>query len=214
MSDQSDNTPESVADSCASDEVLLGFVIKAELLALLDDVDIHSLGSFATSGSVPHAVNPGLTINGLGGIGLPLSTRDALELSTIAHQAAFGKGTETIVDTSIRRTWELDPSQFVLQNPSWQRCVHDLTAHVASELGILSGDKAVRAELYKLLLYEEGAFFERHKDSEKAEGMFGTLVVALPSSHRGGDVLTTFGDRKQTLSTSSSSDFGFSYLAW
>ena len=205
----------SVTDNSAPGDTLLGFdEIKAELLTLLDDVDTHSLGSFATSGTVPQAVNPGLTINGLGGVGLPLSVRDAWELSKIAHQAPFGKGTETFVDTNVRKTWELDPSQFTLQNPEWQQCVHGLTTRVATELGILRGDKDVRAELYKLLLYEEGAFFDHHKDSEKAEGMFGTLVIALPSSHLGGDVEASFGDQKQILSTSPSSQFGFSYLAW
>ena len=95
-----------------------------------------------------------------------------------------------------------------------EKCVHDLTARVAGELGILHETKTVRAELYKLLLYEEGAFFDRHRDSERAEGMFATLVVALPSSHDGGDVQVSFGNEKKTLNTSSISDFGFSYLAW
>ena len=82
---------------------------------------------------------------------------------------------------------------------------------MAGELGILRREKTVRAELYKLLLYEEGAFFDRHRDSEKAEGMFATLIVALPSRHGGGDVQISFGNQRKTLNTSSSSDFGFSY---
>lgn len=188
--------------------------IKAELRALLDDVDTHSLGSFATSGSIPHAVNPGINVDDLGGIGLPLSRRDALELSKVAHQAPFGKRTETIVDESVRKTWELNSSQFTLQNPRWQQCMQGLVGRVANELGVVGGAKAVRAELYKLLLYEEGAFFERHKDSEKASGMFGTLVVALPSSHQGGDVKTSFGTQERILKTAPASKFGFSYLAW
>ncbi len=190
------------------------YEIKAELRALLDDVDTHSLGSFATSGSIPHAVNPGISINDLGSIGLPLSRRDALELSKVAHKAPFGKKTETLVDETVRKTWELNSSQFTLQNPDWQRCLQGLVGRVADELGVIGGAKAVRAELYKMLLYQEGAFFERHKDSEKASGMFGTLVVALPSGHQGGDVQTSFGNQERILKTAPASDFGFSYLAW
>ena len=37
-----------------------------------------------------------------------------------------------------------------------------------------------------MLVYEAGGFFAPHKDSEKAPGMFGTLVVTLPSTHAGG----------------------------
>jgi len=215
MFEQYDHVIEPPREPSTPGEVGLGYdEIKAELRALLDDVDTHSRGSFATSGIIPKAINPGITVNDLGGIGLPLSRRDALELSKVAHQAPFGKGIETIVDQSVRKTWELNSSQFALQNPDWQRCIQDLVGRVANELGVIGGAKVVQAELYKLLLYEEGAFFDRHKDSEKAAGMFGTLVVALPSSHQGGDVQTSFGTQERILKTAPTSNFGFSYLAW
>ena len=44
--------------------------------------------------------------------------------------------------------------------------------------------------------------------------MFGTLVIAIPSKHTGGDVQACFGDLTLTLGTAESSDFGYSYLAW
>ncbi|KAM6522556.1 hypothetical protein FALCPG4_012201 [Fusarium falciforme] len=46
-----------------------------------------------------------------------------------------------------------------------------------------------RAELYKMLIYEKGAMFKAHTDTEKVPGMFGTLVISLPSTHQGGDVV-------------------------
>jgi hypothetical protein len=39
-----------------------------------------------------------------------------------------------------------------------------------------------------MLLYERGDFFVPHQDSEKDDGMIGTLVVTLPSSFRGGEM--------------------------
>jgi len=72
------------------------------LIELLDIVDDHGVGSFATSGSISDAPNPGLYVEGLGTVGLPLSKPDACELSKISHQAPFGKGGETIVDTTVR----------------------------------------------------------------------------------------------------------------
>ncbi|RGP79497.1 hypothetical protein FLONG3_2245 [Fusarium longipes] len=47
----------------------------------------------------------------------------------------------------------------------------------------------IRAEIYKMLLYEQGAMFKPHTDIEKIPGMFGTLVISLPSNHTGGDVV-------------------------
>ncbi|KAH7209700.1 hypothetical protein DER44DRAFT_824322 [Fusarium oxysporum] len=46
----------------------------------------------------------------------------------------------------------------------------------------------VHAELYKMLLYEKGAMFKAHTDTEKIPNMFGTLVISLPSKHKGGEV--------------------------
>jgi hypothetical protein len=49
---------------------------------------------------------------------------------------------------------------------------------------------------------------------EKADGMFGTLVVSLPSKHEGGDVVATHKGESIAYSSSPGSDFGFSYAAW
>ena len=34
------------------------------------------------------------------------------------------------------------------------------------------------ADLYKLLVYDPGSFFVNHRDTEKAAGMFATLIIA------------------------------------
>ena len=50
--------------------------------------------------------------------------------------------------------------------------------------------------------------------TEKAPGMFATLVIALPSEHTGGDVVVQLRDEEQILKTQGLCDFGYSYLAW
>lgn len=52
-------------------------------------------------------------------------------------------------------------------------------------LGLPENLKVV-PELYKMLLYEVGGRFTPHRDTEKAAGMFATLVIVLPSAHAGG----------------------------
>src|SRR3954447_21900385 len=69
-------------------------------------------------------------------------------------------------------------------------------ARVAEGLGV---DAPITAEFYKLLLYDEGSFFVGHRDTEKAPGMFATLVVALPSSFAGGELVVRHKGREVRL---------------
>ena len=45
------------------------------------------------------------------------------------------------------------------------------------------------ADLHSLLVYEPNQFFLAHQDSEKDDAMVGTLVVTLPSSYSGGELM-------------------------
>lgn len=72
-------------------------------------------------------------------------------------------GSETIIDENVRKTWELNPDQFEISNPAWQSVVVKLAAQATQELGCAPG-MPTRVNLYKLLLYEEGAMFKPHKE--------------------------------------------------
>ena len=61
-------------------------------------------------------------------------------------------------------------------------------------------EEVIKAELYKLLVYDPGAFFLRHRDTEKSPGMFGTLVIVLPSEHAGGELVVSHGEKEVTVS--------------
>ena len=135
--------------------------IKEDLCNYLQVIDN---GKFATSGPVAYAKNPGLFVKGIGKIGLPLSDRDAADLSRASHEAPFGKGSETYVDPTVRKTWELNSNQFELRNPAWTFTLQQVVEKVAKELGVIDGASNIRAELHKLLLYEPGAFFEKHRE--------------------------------------------------
>jgi hypothetical protein len=54
-------------------------------------------------------------------IGFPLSDRDAKLIERVATQAPFGKGTKTVVDTTVRDTFEINPDKFSFKNPAWDR---------------------------------------------------------------------------------------------
>ena len=65
--------------------------------------------SLATSGKVPGDVSTGLSIDGIRRIAFPLIEHQAKQIIDVCHQAPFGKGSETVVDESVRKTWELTP---------------------------------------------------------------------------------------------------------
>ncbi|MGA2258558.1 MAG: 2OG-Fe(II) oxygenase [Thermoguttaceae bacterium] len=150
---------------------------------------------FATNGSLP-PVLPGLKVKGAGLIGLPVSSADAKRLVAQAEQAPYGRGEKTILDTNIRRVWQLDPSQFALENREWDAHVAAIVDAVKQDFGIA---QKVKPELYKLLVYEKGSFFAPHRDTEKTSRMFATLVVCLPSHHEGGLLIVRHDGQTATI---------------
>lgn len=194
-------------DSSLKDSLLN---LKAGLSDALDS--IQSSGMFAAFEQLDGFVDPEIFVPGIGSIQLPLQEPTARSLIQTCHQAPFGKGEHTIYDTSVRNTWELDANQFELRNPAWAKYIKKITRSALKELGFDEDDMfGVRAELYKLLLYEKGAMFKPHKDSEKTPGMFGTLVVCLPSPHEGGWVKLQHAEETKLIRTDLSNP---SYACW
>ncbi len=157
---------------------------------------INRPGSFCATGS-DRAANPGLAVTGLGPIGLPLTARQAKELKTHCKQAPYGKGEKTLVDTSVRRVWQLGPDQFSLTNPEWPQFLRDAVRTVQHELGLEK--QKLECHLYNLLLYEPGSFFLPHRDGEKLDRMVATLVVMLPSSYAGGELVVRHEGEELTI---------------
>ncbi|KAK2754489.1 hypothetical protein FQN54_006890 [Arachnomyces sp. PD_36] len=186
--------------------------VKLRLRKVLDQVEYS--GSFLTAQYARHGVNPGLHIPDVGQIRLPVSCDDAKTIIKACHESPFGKGSETVVDNSVRKTWELDKDQFSLENPWWKDEVQRLVRLTVEGLGLHANPADVVAERYKLLLYEEGAFFLPHQDSPKEEGMFGTLVISLPSKHTGGDLVASHKNEHQVYKSSSVSEYEYSSAAW
>lgn len=88
--------------------------VKAAIEASLEAID--SEGSFAAKGAFGEA-NPGVEIKGLGRFGVPLSPSEISRIIERSRQAPFAKGSDTIVDISVRKTREIDASRIKLQHP-------------------------------------------------------------------------------------------------
>lgn len=113
-------------------------------------------GNFASIGQRPFLF-PGLEVKGLGEISFPIQPFQAKALIEQSHKAPFGKGSQTVLDTSVRSAWEIDAENLYFRNPQWESFLEETIEEIKSDLG-LEG-YSVAAHLYKLLIYEEGEFF-------------------------------------------------------
>jgi hypothetical protein len=158
MTSQSgENKPNEALDSYTRTD------IKAQLQSALDGLE--RVGSFASFGNIEGLIDPHVCIGDLGQIKLPLTEESAQSLIKICHQSPFGNGEKTIIDTSVRKSWELNNDQFHLRNPAWKNELDEIAAKALNELGLSHGEICeTEAQLYKMLLYEKGAMFKAHKE--------------------------------------------------
>ncbi|RXW22517.1 hypothetical protein EST38_g3330 [Candolleomyces aberdarensis] len=175
------------------------------------DLDKNFYCNFTAAG----APNPGLSIEGIGPIGLPLTDRDANLIISVASQAPFGKGEQTLIQRSVRDTWEIDPTKLTFRNPEWMPYVDKLASTtIWKGLDVAPYTSRPRCEFYKLLLYQTGFHFLPHQDTSKSDGMFATVIIVLPSSFEGGEVHLSHAGKNAVIDLSQVSEFKSSVLAW
>ncbi len=167
--------------------------INNDLIKILHNV--QRPGDFYATGTA-EIFAPRLEIEGVGRVALPLLPAQAEQIVAAAERAPYGRGEETVVDIEVRRTWQVDAGRVVISGKHWQSDLDALVEQVVTALGVRG---KVKAELYKLLVYDEGSFFVHHRDTEKAAGMFATLVIVLPSNYSGGELVVRHQDREVML---------------
>ncbi len=183
---------------------------RKEVIAELQQ--LKGSGKFA-SVKTADFIMPGLQVEPIGEISFPLKEKQAKALLNIASKAPFGLGTETVYDDKVRRVKELDPEAFSIDNPAWTQFIDKGVKQIKDDLG-LEGH-AISAHLFKLLIYETGDFFLPHKDTEKEKGMFGTMIVGLPSHYSGGELVISFeGEEVVSDFSNGKSKYGLNYTAF
>ena len=127
-----------------------------------------------------------LEVEGFGHVKFPVTPAKARKLLALGQPARFGRGEETVTDPDVRDTWEI-PKRLV--RAEWNEAtLKDVLATVKEELGLPNAAE-LTADLHSLLVYETNQHFLAHQDSEKDDSMVGTLVVTLPSSYAGGELM-------------------------
>jgi len=127
-----------------------------------------------------------LQVEGFGPVRFPVTPAKARKLIGLGRPARFGRGERTLTDPDVRDTWEI-PKHLV--RAQWDDAtLKDVLATVKEGLG-LPNAAGLTADLHSLLVYEQNQHFLAHQDSEKDDSMVGTLVVTLPSSYVGGELM-------------------------
>lgn len=140
------------------------FGVKDDLLDALSTIEKSN--PFAGFDVMGNLGNIGLQVHGVGpidtSIGLKEST--AKRLIAKARQAPCGKSSKTMIDTSSKSAWELDADQFSFSGTRWKGIMDILSPGIGIQFGI---DGPIRAEVYKMLIYEEGASCKPHTEYDK-----------------------------------------------
>ena len=152
-------------------------------------------GDFCVGG-IREIIMPTIDVDGVGRIAFPILSVQAERLVAIAEAAPHGRGEETVVDREVRRTWQVDSAKVRIGGRHWDQTLTGLVADIALGLGV---SEPVAADFYKLLVYDTGSFFVDHRDTEKAPGMFATMVLVLPSTHSGGELVIKHLGREVVL---------------
>jgi predicted 2-oxoglutarate/Fe(II)-dependent dioxygenase YbiX len=115
-----------------------------------------------------------------------VASLDLPELLAAAQASAFGKGTETLLDNKVRRSLEIPANQ--LDGETMTKLV--AACNIQSKAQQMNG-KGVELRPYKLVIYQPGGHFRKHRDAVRGEGHIGTLVVILNSPYTGGELEVT-----------------------
>jgi predicted 2-oxoglutarate/Fe(II)-dependent dioxygenase YbiX len=136
-----------------------------------------------------------LEVEGFGAVKFPVTPARARKLLSLGQPARFGRGEETLTDAGVRDTWEI-PKHLV--RAQWgDAALNVILTAVKEELG-LPNTAELTADLHSLLVYEQNQHFLAHQDSEKDDSMVGTLVVTLPSSYTGGELMVGHNEEWKT----------------
>ncbi|KAF8244353.1 hypothetical protein K440DRAFT_636307 [Wilcoxina mikolae CBS 423.85] len=167
------------------------------LIKALDELK-SSGGTFASTSSHIDAPNPGVSIDGLSPIGLPLSPTDAQRLIEFGRESHFGHGEKTLVDPAVSKTHEIDAEKKYYGH-CWCMRQEVTLRSIASRL-LRVGGSVLEAD--------------RRGRSQKEDGMFATLAVVLPSTFEGGELVFKHGEETMCFDPQLTGEFSTSVAAW
>ncbi|MBX2801819.1 MAG: 2OG-Fe(II) oxygenase, partial [Myxococcales bacterium] len=174
------------------------------LRAIANDLRrLDSPGAFAAH-HPESGLGLGIEVQGVGECRFPLATERIRELMAQAIPSPFGYFEQTLHDRTVRDSWEIEADRIRLDPRAWEVRLTRGVQAIAAALGF-PPEAVVTPTLRKLLIYEPGQFFARHRDSEKEPGTVATLAIVLPSTYTGGEIVVTHGGQQLDFATAAES---------
>ena len=184
--------------------------------------NVEPLGSFvhqAMLANLPQMI-PHVSVDGVGRLGFPLFHLAVKALMDASTKAPYGHLDLTLFNTNVRDAWQIDATKVKLGGGDvWTEYLIKTVRNHCRQLGI-SEDRydrlGIQAKLYKMLIYEEGGHFLKHRDTEKEVNMFGTLIIQLPTSEgfSGGEFTVTHQGVTKTLDLCTGSENEFCSISF
>lgn len=116
----------------------------------------------------------------------------------LSQKAPFGniKTKKNEFDDNVRLSREIDLNDiFILNRNENEICAAKPLFDIKPD--ILSDN--ITIEPYKLVIYKNGDFFKKHRDSMPNDKMIGTIVLSLTSDYTGGSLVVMHQNQKKTF---------------
>ncbi len=173
---------------------------------------LESKGSFSTLKNI-QADSFEIGVNKIGVLNFPIDDSIIKELIGVAKPAKFGWRDQTILDADVRRVWEIQKSKVKIPKKQMDKKFRPLLDEIKKDLGLPSQSK-LTAELHNMLIYDSGAFFKPHQDTEKIDKMIATMVIVLPTEHEGGELVIDHHGEIRTYDIKQSESLYYSCIAF
>ncbi|RPD82294.1 hypothetical protein L226DRAFT_528480 [Lentinus tigrinus ALCF2SS1-7] len=157
-------------------------------------------GAFSWSLKCSNAPNPGLCVDGLGSIGLPLGSRDAEALKAIATLPGQDE-----------YSWDVRAENVHFENTTWSAFMTDTLRKVCDGLGVCEEAHKPRWELVGMSLCSTGS---SASISTGTGNLIATLVIVLPCKFTGGAIRVEHGDRVETYDCTPGAITDTTMVAW
>ena len=140
----------------------------------------------------------------------PPTSEDIAWLQKHASPAPFGRGEETLLDSKVRDSRQIEAEHIELDGDAWERLEAAMCGAIATDMGL--ADTTVDLEPLKLLLYTKGMHFDTHADTEKTPGMVASAALIVPGEYTGGALVVEHGGK--TLRAGADGSGQWRWVAW
>lgn len=108
----------------------------SRLLAPLESLlaGVKRPGGFCVHGALALPM-PMVQVDGIGLLSFPLPPAQIGALIAVAERAPYGRGEQTVVDTAVRRVWQIDAARVRISGKSWTQSLGRILAETGHGLG-------------------------------------------------------------------------------